>query len=62
MSMGWTHTLCDECYRHEEPGREPVRILDAERETCCRCGHETLSGVYYRAAPNKYACGGEHGA
>lgn len=52
----WTHALCDDCYAAVEPGREPVRMLLPEDETCCRCREETKSGIYYRADPKTMHC------
>lgn len=50
----WTHSLCRECYRHEEPGRTPYRIKDDSTHTCCRCGEPTSAGIYYRNQPDAY--------
>lgn len=66
MSL-WTHALCDTCYEQREPGREPTRLTEpfVQVETCCFCGDETTSGIYYRLDPNKAPChgiGGYHEA
>lgn len=55
----WNHLLCDDCYEIEEPGREPIRLLE-EVGDCCRCGDYTESGIMYRNNPEAYGCMGEH--
>lgn len=47
----WTHALCDRCWGALEGERIPSRVREADRETCCRCGGVTFSGIYYRADP-----------
>jgi hypothetical protein len=50
--MNWTtHVLCADCWRRENPDRQPIRAREAESETCCRCGQETHAGIYVRADP-----------
>lgn len=49
--MGWTQPICSECYAKREPGREPVRVKNAEAECCCDCGGFTDEGIYYRVDP-----------
>ena len=45
-----TVPICDVCWLIENPGWEPVRLVEEMRETehCYRCGHETRSGIYVR--------------
>lgn len=58
----WTHTICDVCWDVLVPGRRATRMIDVERETCCRCGEETVSGIYMRADPGTLLCKGNHDA
>ncbi len=46
---GWTHAMCDFCWKLRQGPRQPVRLTDAEVETCCWCGVGTQSGIYVRA-------------
>lgn len=50
----WNHQFCDACYKIFESGREPRRVLTAERKRCCNCGEENTSGIYYRAHPKMF--------
>lgn len=51
----WTHTLCEGCWNFLNPDRPvPHRLVEAEVETCCRCGMPTTSGIYVREEPNKW--------
>jgi hypothetical protein len=43
--------LCSACYEDRHPGRDPVVLLDPERETCCICGDPTSEGIYERIDP-----------
>jgi hypothetical protein len=56
----WTHTICDPCYRHVEPGRVPHRMIGAPLEPCCYCGTNTDDGIFYRDDPEtpRYCNGG----
>jgi hypothetical protein len=58
----WTHAICRECYAKEEPGREPIRVLeeDQEPDDCCFCGAVTVEGIFYRADPLRTQCAGVH--
>lgn len=56
----WNHSICDRCWEKKEPNREPVRVVDAERELCCYCGFSHKSGIYVRADPNTLRCKGVH--
>jgi len=49
----WTHPICSDCYRVEEPGRQPAQIRPeyATAERCCFCGETTNEGIYYRKDP-----------
>ena len=49
----WMHVLCTACYEECEPGRVAHHVIDAEPKACCRCG-ESASGMYYRAAPERF--------
>lgn len=49
--MNWNQPICAVCYSNRYPGRNPVRITDAEAEQCCQCGEETRAGIYYRVDP-----------
>ena len=55
MSHGWTHRICRACYASEEPGRDPVRVLDEPPGRCCFCGAEQPEGegIFYRADPRR---------
>lgn len=37
-----------ECVENGTPGREPVRVIDAEEEPCALCGASTSSGIFLR--------------
>ncbi len=45
-----TVPICDVCWMVEEPGREPVRLIESDdiSETCYRCKKLTRSGIYVR--------------
>jgi hypothetical protein len=42
------HALCETCWRHREPHRTPIRIVETATEACCWCGRLTTSGIYQR--------------
>lgn len=44
--------MCDECWPVHRGDRAPVRVVEAEQETCCYCGGPTTSGIYVRDAPD----------
>lgn len=52
----WSHSICERCYAEKEPRREPVRVKDAEVETCCFCGRTHNSGIFYRHDPKGLKC------
>ena len=58
----WTHPVCDRCYALIAPGQIPHRFREEflERERCCECGEDTLSGIYFRANPADMSNHGEH--
>ncbi len=58
----WTHSICDECWAKLEPGLDPGRMREPERETCCVCFKPHSSGIYLRRAPLELPCKGEHAA
>jgi hypothetical protein len=69
MSNRWRHTICDACWtwrclERDEPGREPVRIVERLRSEvkCCFCATDTRSGIFVRDDPAspELRCGGEH--
>jgi len=49
--VNWTQPICVGCFRMRNPGREPVRCIDAEDERCCHCGNRTYYGIYIRVDP-----------
>ena len=55
----WTHSICNKCWE-QHIKREPVRVLDTKEEPCCHCGESHLSGIYLRADPDTFPCGGNH--
>jgi hypothetical protein len=52
----WIHSICEDCYEEQEPGRKPVRVREPEEETCCFCGKPTTDGIFYRFDPSKLKC------
>lgn len=56
----WTHPICELCWHLREPNRVPVRIKDAQKESCCFCGTATQSGIYVRQDPKTTLCRGTH--
>jgi hypothetical protein len=57
----WTHTLCADCWRKQNPDRNPVRVRSAGSEPCCACKALTADGIYVRADPTTMTCKGKHG-
>lgn len=49
--MTWTQPVCADCFERENPGRQPVRMVDADSERCCLCGSMTFAGIYVRKDP-----------
>lgn len=49
--MSWTQPICEDCWRERYPGREPVRLVDAEAEACCYCGRVGMIDIYVRVDP-----------
>lgn len=47
--------MCTDCWVTVNPDRVPVRVFDAELETCHSCGRYTTSGIYIRANPANQA-------
>lgn len=56
----WTHCMCDECWRQNRPGEQPMRLAKHEFETCCYCGRMTDSGIYVRDYPGAPAWCNHH--
>jgi hypothetical protein len=40
------------CFVDRNPGREPVRLREPEREVCVFCGQTTEDGIYVRVDPS----------
>ena len=57
----WTHSICEECWEVKGHGRGPVRLVEPLTETCCFCGREHHSGIYFRENPAEVDCRGEKG-
>lgn len=59
--MNWTQPICGECYTKRYPSREPLKVKDADPETCCDCGEMTQEGIYFRVDPRtvKFPTDGE---
>lgn len=53
--MNWTQPICNTCYLARHPGRQAVRVKDADPETCCDCGEMTMEGIYFRVDPRTVA-------
>lgn len=49
--MSWTQPVCMDCWRAENPGRDPVLMVTVEPERCCKCGADSLAGIYIRIDP-----------
>jgi hypothetical protein len=56
----WTHAICVECWDKQQPGREPVTVLNGTEQTCCFCGQPTKAGIYIREDPKGMRCEGQH--
>lgn len=48
----WTQPSCEVCFVDRNPGREPVRLREPEREVCVFCGQTTEDGIYVRVDPS----------
>jgi hypothetical protein len=49
--MPWSsEQVCEDCWKKEQPLRDPIRLREQFRETepCCKCGMTTRSGIYVR--------------
>lgn len=53
MNYSFTQPICASCYATRNPDREPVRIIDAQREGCVDCGEITYDGIYIRIDPQE---------
>ena len=44
------HPMCEHCWDFVTHCRPPYRLAQDFRdyETCCRCGDQTMSGIYLR--------------
>lgn len=47
----WTQPCCDDCWRAQQPGRQPFRLREVDVEICAWCGVTTMSGIFVRADP-----------
>lgn len=48
-----SHSLCGLCFHEHRPDADPITVrpeFREESETCCGCGKEHQSGIYYRGA------------
>ena len=52
----WTHSMCSECWKKENPDKDPVKVKNAPVEQCCFCGQPTSMGIYVRHDPSKLNC------
>ena len=57
--MGWTHSMCESCWKLHNADREPMEMKNAPKETCCFCGNTHTSGIYTRFDPSKTLCHGD---
>ena len=51
VHYSFTQPVCDDCWDREYPDRPSPRVGQGERETCCKCGNRTFSGIYIRINP-----------
>ena len=56
MGLGWTHNICEECYRKKFPGREPMLLVNFEWDECCFCNEKNIDGIYIRCDPKETKC------
>jgi hypothetical protein len=56
----WSHLLCWDCWRRIASQHFATRAAEPELRPCCMCGTLTESGIYRRATPDTYPCGGIH--
>lgn len=49
------HSMCDGCW-WERNDVSPLKMKDAEQETCCFCGDLTSAGIYVRHDPTELDC------
>ena len=62
MQSKWTHSVCSQCYDVLDPYNFPTRMIEPPAESCCVCGVEHKSGIYFRLNPElrMLKCKGEH--
>ena len=53
--LSWTQPMCDWCWEHEHPYRQPRALIAESRfqEICCMCGDQTQSGIYVGRDPDR---------
>jgi hypothetical protein len=58
----WNHSICETCWKKQNPDREPIVIKPQFRdeETCCSCSLRHFSGIYVRSNPADMPCNGVH--
>lgn len=56
MSKFTNHSLCEDCWDARNPGRRAVRAIDdnPKRDTCCKCGRATGSGIFVRGSAEEF--------
>lgn len=47
----WTQPMCLRCWSEMYPGRQAATLKQPNTETCCRCGTDTIEGLYIRIDP-----------
>ena len=47
----FSQPVCDECFAGRYPDKFPIALRHPDRETCCLCGCQTVSGIYIRIDP-----------
>lgn len=57
------HCLCAPCWNTLFPGRAStvVSALQEPPAVCCHCGNAVEVVTYYRDAPSRFPCHGDHG-
>lgn len=50
--MNWTQPVCWSCWIKENGEHTPIRMREPNPEICCKCGQQTVSGIYIRIDPN----------
>ena len=56
MGNGWTHEMCETCWRERHETSPILRPTDGPPEPCCFCRRPTRSGIYVRYDPLHLAC------